>query len=166
MKSRIRIILSVFLVLGFGTHCFLPYLGLRFEGCHTMFSNFRVSPDLKRNNHFFIKQLNMASVGYYSYLQNSSITWSSEPNNIEIELEKFLKASPWINNQALSWALARLCTASHQIQADFVKYPHKISFSGNLCDLKEFQKPNKRIPIQLFPPNDRYELAILAEGFL
>lgn len=166
MTWRARFFLSELLICGFCIHCFLPYLGLRFEGCHTMFSNFKITPNLNKNNHLFFPQFHFSSLGYFSRLKSISVHWDKTPTSIDRELEKFLMTSVWINNEAARWSFERLCSTGHKIQADFVEYPGGIRLSGNLCEIERFTKPNKWIPIQLFPPNDQFELAIISEGVL
>jgi hypothetical protein len=166
MTLRARFFLSKILIVGFCAHCFLPYLGLRFEGCHTMFSNFKVTPDLKKNNHLFFPQFHFSSLGYFSHLKNISIQWRKIPTPIDRELEKFLTTSVWVNNESVRWSFWNLCSAGHQIQAELVEYPGGGSISGDPCEIEKLSKPNKWVPIQLFPPNDQFELTINTEGFL
>ena len=161
MKSRKRSFFCLLLIVFFLVHNFLPYLGLRFESCQTMFSNLRFSPSGNLNNHLVIGQFKLSDLGTYLNLVELKIIWRSPPSAIERQKELFLRNSRWVNTEALHWILSSLCSRVEFISAsvtlDLLRY-QKIN---NLCGDSSYLTPHWWIPIQLYPPNDSYELKVI-----
>jgi len=164
MKSKKRASLCFLLIGVFFIHNLLPYLGLRFESCQTMFSNLRLSPNGQLNNHLVTGQFRISDLGTYLNLKELSIIWRSPPSLIEEEKELFLKKSRWVNTEALRWILKSICNRAEIISASVTQDLLTYQRINNLCDDPIYTTPHWLIPIQLYPPNDGYELKLIEPG--
>ncbi|NBX75172.1 MAG: hypothetical protein EBQ92_01295, partial [Proteobacteria bacterium] len=153
-------LISRAIVLLFLAHNFLPYFGLRFESCQTMFSNFLISADGRSNNHYLFPQTRGSDLGTYLKLRDLKIYWRTAPSLRYQTQEAFLRKASWVNVEALRWILRGMCIQAELISAEVSQDFQTYQSIKNLCLDKFFSFPRLFIPIQLYPPSDGYELKI------
>lgn len=158
IKVNLQSVFSQILILLFLTHNLLPYFGLRFESCQTMFSNFEISPDGGLNNHFFFRQSSLSDLGTYVSLRDLQIKWQQPPSVKHETQEIFLREASWLNVEALRWILKGMCSQVEFISAEVSQDRLSYRKIKNLCLNEYYNNPRLFIPIQLYPPSDSYEL--------
>jgi hypothetical protein len=126
-----------------------------------MFSNLEISPDGRLNNHLLIPQNRASDVGTYLALRDLKIVWRLPPSLKHKGQEAFLRKANWVNLEALRWILREMCNQVESISAEVSQNLVNYRSTKNLCQNKDYTVPRVYIPIEVYPPNDDWELKIL-----
>jgi hypothetical protein len=139
----------------FATHNFLPYLGLRWESCQTMYSGLRTGRS--GNNHLFVPQWSLSSVNTYYRVATLEIQpppTASDPSELR-SLGAAIKQLPdvTVNDEALRRIVHTACRANRRVKLDYRTVEgDRIAVSvDDACRDPRFQ-PRRWFPVELYDP--------------
>jgi hypothetical protein len=139
----------------FAAHNFLPYLGLRWESCQTMYSGLRTGR--WGNNHLFLPQWSVSSINTYYRVAEIEIhppPAASDPSELR-SLGDAIKQLPdvVVNDEALRRIVQTACQANRRVKLDYHTVEgDRIAVSlDDACRDRRFQ-PRRWFPVELYDP--------------
>jgi hypothetical protein len=139
----------------FAVHNFLPYLGVRWESCQTMYSGLRTGRS--GNNHLFLPQWSLSSVNTYyrvAALEIQPPPTASDPAELR-SLGDAIKQLPdvVVNDEALRRIVHTACRAKRRVKLDSRTVEgDRIAVSlEDACGDPRFQ-PRRWFPVELYDP--------------
>jgi hypothetical protein len=125
----------------------LPYVGLRFEGCQTMFSGLITLG--RSNNHWFMPQLFDGSPD--DYISDLQVKIAPQPlREDDLRLLSWMRRGPVRHNfEAVKWAVWRLC---RRLTLQGVQFREGQTTVMSIAPCTDVPHPNFALPFRLYPP--------------
>jgi hypothetical protein len=139
----------------FAAHNLLPYLGIRWESCQTMYSGLRTGRST--NNHLFMPQWSLSSVNTYYRVGTLEVhPPPAESDAPEIRsLGDAIKQLPGVvvNDEALRRIVDTACRARRRVKLAYSSVEgERMAVSLNdACGDPRFQ-PRRWLPVELYDP--------------
>lgn len=143
----------------FAVHNALPYLGLRYESCQTMYSGLRTSA--VGNNHLIAPQVSFGDIATYFTDVRVSAPATADPE-AAVDVGRLNRPDQYVNAEALRVIVRRLCRGGQPIRLSLREPGGDRIDVRDACIVERFSRPGWWIPVRLYTPflrtkNERWE---------
>jgi hypothetical protein len=137
----------------FAIHNFLPYLGLRWQSCQTMYSGLRTGRTT--NNHLFVPQWSLSSVNTYYRVARFELdppVPASETSDLRFIPEAIKDLSNVVvSDEGLRRIVHNACRARRTVRLDYRTMEGDRVTLDDACLDSRFQ-PRAWLPVELYDP--------------